>query len=146
MYLYSGKQKNSNPMKLKSMIMMAGVMVLFAAISVSAQSQDELRVKILRTPEAGVVKLVYGINTEEKLRVRFLTAQGEVASDVIRGSYPKGFMKRYDVREIYNNKFWIEIASDKMTVVYLIVPSKDGKRFTPYLEKTIQNYEMVAQK
>ena len=131
-------------MKLKSMIMMAGVMVLFAAISVSAQSQDDLRVRILRTPEAGVVKLVYGINTQDKLHVRFLTAQGEVASDVIRGSYPKGFMKRYDVKEIYKNNFWIEIASDRMTIVYRIVPSQDGKRFTPYLEKTIQNHEMVA--
>jgi hypothetical protein len=133
-------------MKLKSMIMMAGVMVLFAAISVSAQSQDDLRVRILRTPEAGVVKLVYGINTQDKLHVRFLTAQGEVASDVIRGSYPKGFMKRYDVKQIYKDRFWIEIVSDNMTVIYRIVPSQDGKRFTPYLEKTIQNHEMVAKK
>lgn len=133
-------------MKLKSMIMMAGVMVLFAAIGVSAQTQDDLRVKILRTPEAGVVKLVYAYNTDENLHVRFVTAQGEVASDVIRGSYPRGFMKKYDVKELYKDKFWIEIASDNMTMIYRIVPSKDGKRFTPYLEKTIQNHELVAKR
>ncbi|HEY0770477.1 MAG TPA: hypothetical protein VGD31_09075 [Sphingobacteriaceae bacterium] len=133
-------------MKLTSMIMLVGAMVLFAATQVSAQSEDPSRVKILRTPEAGVIKLLYAATTEETLKIRFLTSDGEVSSDKIRGSYPKGFMKRYDVKQLYGNHFWIEVASPTMTVIYRIEPSPDKKKFTPYLEKTVQNHELVAQK
>lgn len=126
--------------------MLVGAMVLFAAIQVNAQSEDPSRVKILRTPEAGVIKLLYAATTEETLNIRFLTADGEVSSDKIKGNYPKGFMKRYDVKQLYRNDFWVEVTSPTMTVIYRIEPSKDKKNFTSHLEKTIQNHELVAQK
>jgi hypothetical protein len=134
-------------MKLKSMIMMVGAMILFAAINVNAQSQDDSRVKILRTPEAGVIKLLYAINTDETLQVKFSTREGEIASDKIKGGpYPKGFLKKYDVSKINSSDIWIEVSSSNMTVVYRLVPSKDRKAFTPYLEKTIYNHELVARR
>jgi hypothetical protein len=132
-------------MKLKSMIMMVGAMILFAAINVNAQSQDDASVKILRTADAGVVKLLYAMNTDEGLTVKFTNRHGEIASDEIKGGpYPKGFIKKYDVRQINSNDFWIEVSSPAITVIYRIVQSKDRKSFTPYLEKTIHNYEVVA--
>ena len=135
-----------NPMKVKSMIMLVGAMVLFAAIQVNAQTLNPSRVKILRTPEAGVIKLLYAANTEEPVFIRFLNADGEVSSDKIKGNYPKGFLKRYDVKQLSNSKFWIEVTSPTMTVIYRIEPSRDKKRFSPYLEKTIQNHALVAKK
>lgn len=126
--------------------MLVGAMALFTAIQVNAQTQDLSKVKILRTPEAGVIKLLYASNTEETVHIRFLTADGEVSSDQVKGNYPKGFLKRYDVKEISHHNFWIEVASPTTTVVYRIEPSKDKKRFSSVLEKTIQNHALVAKK
>ena len=126
--------------------MLAGVIVMFAAIKATAQPRDESRVKILRTPEAGVLKLVYAIDSKETLTVRFITNDGEVTTDRIKGSYPKGFFKRYDVKQLFNNSFRIELSSPAMTLVYRIVPSNDRKTFTYHLEKSIQNHALVAKK
>jgi hypothetical protein len=134
-------------MKLKSMIMAVGAMILFAAINVNAQSQDDSRVKIMRTGEPGVIKLLYAINTDEPLQVKFSTREGQIASDEIKGGpYPKGFLKKYDVRKINGNDFWIEVSSSNMTVVYRVVPARDRKTFIPYLEKTIYNHGLVARR
>jgi len=130
-------------MKLKLTIMMIGAMILFAAINVNAQSQADENVKILRTPDKGVVKLLYAIGSEESLNVTFRTKNGEVSSDKITGDYPKGFLKRYDVNELFHNDFWIEVESPSMTVVYHIVPSKDRKTFSSTLERTIYNHQLA---
>jgi hypothetical protein len=130
-------------MKLKSMIMMVGAMVLFAAINVNAQSPADSHVKILHTTDAGVVKLLYAMESDEALNVKFITRDGELTSDRIKGDYPKGFLKRYNVKEIFNSDFWIEVESPSMTVVYHIVPSKDGKTFSSELERTTYNHQLA---
>jgi hypothetical protein len=132
-------------MKLKS-IMIAGAMMLFTAMSVTAQLRNDAHVKILRTPEPGVIKLLYGLNSQEPLNVKFSTRSGVVKSDRIKGTYPKGFMKRYDVRQINEKEFWVEIASSNMTTVYRIVPSGDGKSFVSHLERADYRQDFVAHK
>jgi hypothetical protein len=133
-------------MNFKSMIMMVGAMVIFAAINVNAQSQDDSRVKILRTANAGVVKLLYAINTDEPLTVKFSNRNGEIITDRIEGQYPKGFLKHYNVKGISNSDFWIEVASSQMVLTYRIVPSQDGKSFTSHLERTVYNHQPLAMK
>jgi hypothetical protein len=126
--------------------MIAGAMILFTAMSVSAQLRNDAHVKILGTPEPGVIKLLYGLDSQEPLNVKFSTHSGIVASDRIKGKYPKGFMKRYDVRQISENQFWVEIASSNRTTVYRIVPSRDGKSFISHLERADYRQDFVAQK
>ena len=122
---------------------MIAAMILFATISVNAQAQADSNVKILRTPDSGVVKLLYAIESDEPVNVTFLTRQGKVTSDRIKADYPKGFLRRYDVNQIFHNDFWIEVESPGMTVVYHIVPSKDRKTFSSTLEKTIYNHQLA---
>lgn len=126
--------------------MIAGAMILFTVMSVSGQLRNDAHVKILGTPEPGVIKLLYGLDSQEPLTVKFSTHIGVVGSDRIKGTFPKGFMKRYDVRQINEREFWVEIASSDRTTVYRIVPSRDGKSFVSHLERADYRQDFVAQK
>lgn len=130
-------------MKLKFMTLMIAVLA-FSAIHLKAQSHDESRIKILPTDKPGILKLVHAISTEEPVTVQFITDQGTVSSDKITGSFPKGVTKRYDFRRISNKDFRMEISTSSLTVTFHIIPSKDRKTFTPYLEKTVHNYNALV--
>ncbi|HEY3429200.1 MAG TPA: hypothetical protein VGK39_00905, partial [Cyclobacteriaceae bacterium] len=84
--------------------------------------------------------------TTTPVSVKFLTEKGIVDQDKIKGSYLSGLSKRYDVARINDQDFWIEVSSAEMTVKYHIVPSKDRKKFTSYLEKVTYNDDKVASK
>ena len=117
-----------------------------AAINVNAQSPDPSHVKIMRTPEVGVIKLLYANETNEPVTVTFSNASGEVQTDRIKGTYAKGFLKRYDVRAIYDKDFRIEISNSHLTVVYHIIPEKNNNNFVAHLEKTIYTDDVIASK
>jgi hypothetical protein len=134
-------------MKIKSIIFSLG-MLLFLGNSLYAQTLDESRVRILPTINSNVLKVHYAIQTNEPLKVKFITKDGVVDCDKIKGgTYPTGVSKRYDVRNINDQDFWIEISSSLGSLTYKIVPSKDKQSFTPYLEKISHNpYLAVASK
>ena len=128
-------------MKLKLLTMMIA-MVAFSAIKVKAQA-DESRIKVLSTEKPGVLKLVSAIAIEDGATVNFITEEGTLSTDEIKGSYPKGFAKRYDVRRV-DQDFWIEVNTPRLIVTYHIVPSRDGKTFTSNLEKAVHKYDVVV--
>jgi len=119
-------------------------MVAFSAIVVRAQQPDESRIKIIPMEKPGVLKLVHAITSYEPVTVNFVTDEGVIKSDEIKGSFPKGFTKRYDVRRISENDFRMEIITPSLTVIYRIIPSHDGKTFTTHLEKAVHNYDVVV--
>ena len=118
-------------------------MVAFLGNNLQAQSLDESRVKIIPTANRDELKVIYAIETTEPLKVKFLTENGVVASDKIKGSFPKGLLKRYDVSNINDHDFWVEISSPEMSLTYRIVPSANKQSFTPYLEKVTYNQVLV---
>jgi hypothetical protein len=126
--------------KLMTLLILA---IGFVTIRANAQLQDESRVKILPTSRPGVLKLIHAITTDEPVSVKFIDDQGVVESDEIIGSFPTGLSKKYDVRNLGAKDFRMEITSAHLSVTYHIVRSKDKKTFTPYLEKTIHNYELA---
>jgi hypothetical protein len=131
-------------MKSKIIIVALGLLALLST-RVEAQVSEESRIKILPTSQEGVVKVLYAIETDERLEVRFLDRSGEVTKDVIKGGpYPNGVSKRYDVRNINKNDFWIEVTSPQLSVTYHLIPSKDRKTFVSYLEKATYNHALVA--
>jgi hypothetical protein len=130
-------------MKIKLMTLMIA-MVAFSAIVVRAQQPDESRIKIIPMEKPGVLKLVHAITSYEPVTVNFVTDEGVIKSDEIKGSFPKGFTKRYDVRRISENDFRMEIITPSLTVTYRIIPSQDGKTFTTHLEKAVHNYDVVV--
>ena len=129
-------------MKLKLVTMMIAI-VAFSAINVKAQQPDESRIKVLKTEKPGVLKLVNAQQIEDGLTVNFITDEGIISTDEIKGSFPKGLAKRYDVRKIHK-EFWIEVSTPRLSVTYHIVPSSDGKTFTSNLETAVHNYDVVV--
>ena len=128
-------------MKLKLLTMMIA-MVVFSAIKVKAQA-DESRIKVLNTEKPGVLKLVSAIEIEDGATVNFFNAEGTLSIDEIKGSYPKGFAKRYDVRKV-DKDFWIEVITPRLSVTYHIIPSRDRKTFTSNLEEAVHKYDVVV--
>ncbi len=131
-------------MKLKLMTLTIA-MVAFSAILVRAQQPDESRIKILPVEKPGVLKLVHAMTSYEPVTVNFITDEnGVVSTDEIKGSFPKGFAKQYDVRRISEGNFRMEIVSPSLTVTYRIIPSIDGRTFTTHLEKAVHNYDVIV--
>jgi hypothetical protein len=129
-------------MKLKLVTMMIA-MVAFSAIKVKAQQPDESRIKILKTEKPGVLKLVHALQVEDGMTVNFFTFEGMISTDEIKGSFPKGLSKRYDIRKI-DKDFWMEVATPRLSVTYHIIPSSDGKTFTSNLEKAVYKYDAIV--
>lgn len=128
-------------MKLKLMMMVIA-MVAFSAINVKAQA-DESRIKVLNTEKPGVLKLITALQIEDGATVNFLTDEGIVSTDQIKGSFPKGFSKRYDIRKVHKD-FRIEVHTPRLSVTYHIIPSKDGKTFSSSLEKAVHKYDVIV--
>ena len=115
----------------------------FSAIKVKAQQPDESRIKILNTEKPGVLKLVHALQIEDGVTVNFITDEGTILTDEIKGSFPKGMAKRYDVRKI-DKDFWIEISTPRLSVTYHIIPSNDGKTFISNMEKAVHKYDVIV--
>lgn len=131
-------------MKIKSMILSLG-MLFFLGNSLYAQTLDESRVRILPTANSDILKVHYAIETNEPLKVKFITKDGVVDYDKIKGGpFPTGLSKRYNVSNINGQDFWIEVSSSKGSLTFRIVPSKDKQTFTPYLEKITHNPFLVV--
>ena len=124
------------------LLIIAGLAV--SSTQVKAQYEEPSRVKVLPTIEPGIIKLLYALETSEPIQVRFFNASGQVGQDVIKGSYPKGVTKRYDIRKISTKDLRMEVSTAKMTVMYRLSPSKNKYSFTPQLEKTTYNHGLVA--
>jgi hypothetical protein len=124
------------------MTMMIAI-VAFSAIKVKAQLPDESRIKVLNTEKPGVLKLVHALEVEDGVTIDFITDEGIILTDEIKGSYPKGVSKRYDFKRI-DKEFWIEVSTPRLSVTYHVTPSKDGKTFKSTLEKAVHNYDVIV--
>ena len=123
-------------MKTKKIILSLG-MLLFFGSALFAQTLDESQVKILPTNGRNMVKVHYAMEVAEPLNVKFFTKDGVIGADKIKGGpFTKGISKRYDVQNINDQDFWIEVSTSVGSLTYRIVTSKDKKSFTPYLEET----------
>ena len=130
-------------MKTKVMTLLIVALGCFA-ITTNAQSQNDSQIKILPTDMPGTIKMIHAGSIDKSVTVTFFNREGEICQDRITGSFPKGVLKRYDVSNITDKNFLIEIKSTDMTVTYRVAASKDKKRYTPLLEKVEYHNEVVA--
>lgn len=130
---------------MKTKLIIAAIAIVgFFSTHVRAQIGDEARIKILPS-KAGILKVHYAMEINEPITVKFYNRQdGLLGTDVIKGEYTKGLMKRYNVKNITSRDFWVEVSSPKLTVTHHVVPSKNKQSFTAYLEKTSYNYPVAA--
>jgi hypothetical protein len=132
-------------MKFKVILLTVGLMVaVLATLTVNAQAQTDSKIKILHSDKPGIIKLIYAMDVDEPLTVKFFDGSEGLYLDQIKGPIQKGFIKLYDTRGINQNDYWVEVSSERMTAIYHVIPSKDRKTFVSNLEKTIYNHELVA--
>jgi hypothetical protein len=130
-------------MKTKLFIAALAIVGIFSTAA-QAQIGDEAKIKILPS-KAGILKVHYAMEVTEPITVKFFNREGILTTDKIEGEhYANGLMKRYNVKNISTNDYWVEVSSEKMTVTYHVVPSKDKQSFASYLEKATYNYPVVA--
>jgi hypothetical protein len=134
-------------MKIQIIISVGLLVILGSAVSMTnAQSLDEPAVKILPTTQKGILKVHFAYHADQSVNVRFFNEEGQILSDEIKGTFPNGFSKKYNVRNITSKNFWIEVASENISVTYKLIESNDRQTFEPVLEKTAYNHVMVASK
>lgn len=130
-------------MKTKVILLVLGIMVS-ASIIATAQSADESRVKLLNTAKPGVIKMIHAISTDAPVSVKFMNSNGVFAEDKIKGEFPKGVSRRYNLISRFDKDFRMEITSENLKLTYRIVPSKDKQSFASYLEKVEHRYDELA--
>jgi len=121
------------------------LLLLVSAIATVAYAQPgDLPVKVLPTTQKGIVKILYASEANQPVEIKFFNDGGLIGSDKIKGkSFPNGFSKKYDVRQVKSGDIWVEVSSAQMAVTYRLV-LKDGQQFEPLLEKTTYNHTLVA--
>jgi hypothetical protein len=131
---------------MKTRLILSGLVVMLSAAFTTANAQlDEPAVKVLPSSEKGIVKVLYAIDSDKAVEVKFLSENGLITSDKIKaGSFKNGFSKKYDISRIKAKSFWVEVSSADLTVRYKMIESKERKAFIPYLEKTTYNHPLVA--
>ncbi len=131
-------------MKNKSKILAGLVVALILAYGAASAQVNGPAVKILPSTEDGVLKVMYAYSSSEPIKIRFTDAQNLNQVDYIGGeNFPSGFSKKYDIRNIEVDAFWIEVKSSKLSVVYKMTAQKDGT-YHPLLEKTTYYHDLVA--
>ena len=123
-----------------SLFIKAGLVILLAAsftVVNARQSAGEPPVKILPTTTKGILKLIFAADASQGVEVNFYNEDGYLGSDKIgRNHYSKGFLKKYDVRHLKSQIFWMEISSAQINATYkLNAYQKDGRSMVPILEK-----------
>jgi hypothetical protein len=114
----------------------------FVGTASYAQSSEESNVKILRTSRPGIIKLHYALAVNEPLSIKFYNETGLVGSDKIHGEFAKGFSKKYNVREIADEAYWVEVSSSRGSTTYRVTP-QGNKAFTTMLENPADNQALV---
>jgi len=128
-------------MKTKSTII-AGLVVLLSTVFFASNAQStNPEIKVLPTTKEGVVKLLVVGASDESVDVKFYNTDGLVESDAIKFS-TDGFNKKYDIRQIIDPGFTMEVTASGTSVTYKLAKSK-GK-LVPYLTKTTLTYPMIA--
>jgi hypothetical protein len=130
-------------MKTKVMTLMIVALGCFA-INAHAQTQNDSQIKVVPTDTPGTIKMIHAGSIDKGLIVTFSNQEGEICTDRISGSFPKGVLKRYNLSHIAGENFQMEVKSTDMTVTYRVAASKGGKKYIPTLEKVEYHPQLVA--
>ncbi|MBC7885789.1 MAG: hypothetical protein H7X99_09955 [Saprospiraceae bacterium] len=133
-------------MKTKTLIFGMVIAIISTLTISTARAQSEPSVKVVHGHEKNSIKVIYGYDAEESVEVKFLTADGILETDIIKGEdFEGGFIKKYNLDILKGNIFWVEVDSEKLSVTFKMVPYKDGI-WIAQLEKTTYNHPAVAKR
>jgi hypothetical protein len=122
----------------------AFVVTLAFGILSFAFAQTDPSVKIIPTAQDGILKLVYGYPYSQSVEVKFYNQDGMLATDRINAKEEqKGFIKRYDLRQLSTGVYRVEVSTSQLSVTYKLV-GKKGTKWSAELEKSSVNYLTAA--
>ncbi len=129
---------------MKKSIILASLLLMFV-VAVQAQSISEPAVKVLPTNQPGVIKVIYGYDTDKMVNVKFFNDDMTFMSDMISGkSFKNGFTRRYDVTNIAEKSFFVEVSSENLSVVYRLKVTENGNVLVPLIENASYSFADVA--
>lgn len=131
-------------MKTKSTVVASLVVLLSTVFFASNAQSTNPAIKVLPTTSEGIVKLLVVGAADQQVNVDFYTEEGLVLSDAVT-SGEKGFNKRYDVRQIMNRGFSMEVKTEGTSVTYKLAKA-GNKKLTPILVRSTHTYPLVASK
>lgn len=122
------------------------VIAAISSISITTKAQlNQPEIRIVPTLESSVIKVIYGYDTKESVKVTFTEADNKtILTDKINGNeFKGGFQRKYNMRKLEDNVFWVEVTSQELSARYKVSHDKNG-RWLAQLEKTTYNYPIVA--
>jgi hypothetical protein len=122
------------------------VIAAVSSISIATKAQvNQPDIRIVPIDNPNVIKLIYGYNTQESVKITFTQSDNTtILTDKINGNdFVGGFQRKYDMRKIEDNIFWVEVTSPELSARYKVAHDKNG-RWSAQLEKTTYNYPIVA--
>lgn len=121
------------------------VALVVAAFSAFAQTKNEFEVKVLPALEKGFIKVLVVTDNASDIEVKFYNPEGLFTTDNIsKNSYQKGFLKKYDVRQVHEGEvFWIDITAKEFEATYKVIGSI-GQSYETQLARKINRSLMVA--
>jgi hypothetical protein len=122
------------------------VIAAISSISITTKAQlNQPEIRIVSVNDPSVIKVIYGYDTQETVNVTFSEANNAIIlTDKINGEDIKGgFQRKYNMRNIEADEFWVEVTSSKLAAKYKVAHDKNGK-WSAQLEKTTYNYPIVA--
>jgi hypothetical protein len=128
-------------MKTKTTIV-AGLVVLLSTVFFASNAQStNPEIKVLPTTKEGVIKLLVVGASNEAVDVKIYSTDGLVKSDAIKND-SEGFNKRYDVRQIMDRGFLMEVTAAGTSVTYQL--GRSNGKLIPYLTKQTKTYPIMA--
>src|SRR5882672_3131594 len=113
--------------------------VMFAAAFQQASGQDNNKpqVKILPAKENGFIKIMFLGGNSSDVQVKFYNDKGLYTEDIVaKGSFNKGFLKKYDIRNVRpGESFWIDVNVADGVACYKMTQTKNQPGYQPSLER-----------
>lgn len=121
---------------------LAFAMTTFAAHAQTAQGP----VNIIPTPSKDVIRVIYDEAVDGALSITFTTIDGIESTYKIRGQYPNGVSKKFDVAKINNKPYSVEVKSKYKKAVYQVNPANSRSGFAAQLQTLEDHTILVASK
>lgn len=122
----------------------AGMFFLLFSVS-SAYAQDQLNqpvAKVLPAKGKDVIKLLVADNPGKTVSVKFYNREGVLGTDEVTGSDASGFVKKYNLFQIADRNFWMEVRTESATFTYII--TKDANGIVAELREATHTYPVLA--
>jgi hypothetical protein len=122
----------------------AGMFFLLFSVS-SAYAQDQLVqpiAKVLPAKGKDVIKLLVADNPGKSVSVKFYNNEGVFGRDEITGPDASGFMRKYNLNQVFDRHFWMQVETQGAIFTYMI--TKDASGIVAELREATHTYPVLA--